>query len=306
MLSRIKLPVFGGALWTQLNQWFTNFFVDIDKRHYEMDSATISPDSEEGRLRANATTIVKQAFVDMGFKGPVDVIFEKQYFTSPLTTAAVSVYTHNMKRSALVAVGLGKAKNGLTLPNLSENLYAIGGHEAVHATHYHQNIEHFASAALVMSMIKPIIKHRMWWAVPYLFGMWNFNKYLFTPFISRIMEKDADITSAKQLKTANISADFFADYVSLQYSMPLEDHSLLKLFELKSKIKDHPSYSRYTYTHPPTLDRAIYLKQLDINQMPTFFQSDAFIRIKEELATANKKRLIIFNTNNKSSRRPGI
>lgn len=186
------------------------------------------------------------------------------YTNQPLSNNMSCIWTPSVyNKTAIVSMGMG------ALFNTHEEIYAMAGHEAIHALHNHIAIKSFVSGfSLVAShniIMSTLLKHSNNLRFSFnplkiasIAGSVGITRYIVSPIISRLLEKDADITSAKKLGTANHQISNLQKQKDIEFNIPWS-------------------------SHPTHKTRINYLSKLDVSRTSLLFKSKAYQQIKDEI-----------------------
>jgi hypothetical protein len=171
---------------------------------------------------------IKQAFQDCGFTGPVIVHFDEKY---SFNYSVATMYNKKLKLTAHVFTGPAEIGRD------PATIYAIAGHEAIHAINRHKDLRIFmTSLYLGMFIAAPIsIKAVMMLA-------FKPTKKLF----ERIQERDADTLSTKKLGTTYELYNYFSSMRGLDEKT--RQPSILDniiLASLPEMLSSHPHDDRF-------------------------------------------------------------
>lgn len=198
----------------------------------------------------HTTAIMRQAFADLGFKGFVYVEYKDG---EGFNAAAQPFYTWrngSFEKAARVLVHC--PRNIRRLKSMDQEIYAAGGHEAIHILHSHHLIQSVTIGLSAALMLRFAVMQLNFLPVGLIIANAIINK-----FISHLEEIDADCSSAIQLKTAEILSAMF-------------------------KGTEITIVSLFTSTHPPDSLRRFYLSYLKTSEQPLFFQTKEFKHIQDE------------------------
>lgn len=195
-------------------------------------SSPLENEEEDCTIQLEAArSIILEAFKDAGFKGPVQVVFKPVKHEADICYADEISYINQYKRNVLIEFEY----NQNDLKNFSR-LYAIAGHEAIHASHHHhlpplclQGFVYGCTAFSIFQLLLQLGSLRDFSSIyspEFLFksgvGCLNFFAgcliassllpNIIIPAIDRALEKDADISSAKKLGTRDSLIEFFLDH----------------------------------------------------------------------------------------------
>ncbi|MBA4695834.1 MAG: M48 family metalloprotease [Legionella sp.] len=239
--KRFKLVSSLGFLFTgiianySLNDWLKN---ELDIASKENDPLSVK---DKQRIM-----IIEQAFRDLGFKGPLDVLLKEG-----LSYRAVT-YISPQGCAAVVGAPLDR-----DYPLSDEDLYAIAGHEAAHVLHNHGLLQQMLILAILSSAS----------------GVLSLGALLLLcrP-VSQLCEADADITSAIKLNTAKT-------LIKLMDGEEFRAHN-----DFNTPLSKN--IARFFSTHPLTDTRINYLSPFVTDAPLPLFKSERYHQILEERAQA--------------------
>jgi Zn-dependent protease with chaperone function len=181
----------------------------------------------------HASRVVTQAYRDIGFNNPVYI-----HFGSGDSTQTFNSFDKDYKRSAFVFVNVSYISS-------DHELYAVAGHEAVHALD-----EHCMKRALIKGVLLSASCSSFLLINSFSFLV-SIPMYCYsTMYISRYFEKKADITSAEKLGTANGLIQFLLQRESIESDFNLSsDPSLKERIEYVERyhLSSHPSHKERSY-----------------------------------------------------------
>lgn len=198
-----------GGIYTPCNHMFKS-----DEINYGMRYVEIWPLFDLQALRASL--IIKQAFEDCGVKDPIQVnVFYREWCDLP-NASVTSYYDKRFQRRVQIKLILPMITSySPRTPVVPDGeLYAVGGHEAIHHLHRHTQIIPFITgfnygiiaASTFISYPSFLVRAisvfcQLLFILPYA-DKFILRKIDYKPLI-RLMELDADISSARKLGTGN-------------------------------------------------------------------------------------------------------
>lgn len=220
--------------------------------------------ADEQTRRVHMVSTLHQAYRDVGCESPIYVVFNKR--PGQFNVENINFLSH-FQNNVLVNVYYSEPSEISSI----HNNYAIGGHEAVHAKHMHDRL-YAATMGIGYTMINTYFKsfasmRGVYYVFPSIVSLW-LASHVVQPVISRLCERDADISSAAKLGTAE------------QLSCAL--------------IGSHPFSSRFeewTGDHPTLKTRLKYLQKLNPQQPSMFFSSKLYLDMKKQQEQLELKRL---------------
>lgn len=259
ILTALRKAAQGGVITGVFGSLLNEIIYNIDTRN------TLNKSDINKKKYAAISIAISQSFQDVGFKGPVYVIFKKFPDWNP--NVYVKPLIKDWQRSALVTVDPRFLKNKTEI-----NMYALAGPLAINILHEHKLLNNFANGFLVgfamtLFTLSEFTPARLGLLCAYM----AIHKWTIDPSIGRLKIRDADMTSAKKLGTSDLLVGNFlnvgAYYAKTLPVEKLEEHK----FNYSQKYSERPQ-SLYDYlkklspTHPSLLERCIYLKKSWISQ----------------------------------------
>ncbi|MBA4695833.1 MAG: hypothetical protein H2069_00410 [Legionella sp.] len=186
--------------------------------------------------------IIQQALSDLEFNGPVHVVFANQFastmFFSSKGCSAV-VYTPPTDDD----------------PRSDESLYSSAGHEGGHVIHYHAFLKRITVLAMIYGIRSPSSAILL--------------PLLLLGSVSRLFERDADLTPARKINTAKYYVEYFSEkFLPFEQSYTPRQRAMMRLLG----------------PHPMVQARIDYLKPLITNDPLPLFKSERYHQILKERA----------------------
>lgn len=243
---------------------------DLNSEYREIAKKAETAEAKLSALRmAHVTTIIQQAFKDMGYDGELLFSFKEiEGYKSPAVVLMMPIYYQDKK---MVEIFLS--------PNIhlvaDREIYAIAGHEAAHIVRHHVLYKSIADGTLFASLFlaalmyantlaqrgqAELLKVKSGFNLGFLIAIFAAQFKVAQSLLSQRVEQDADIYSAEKLGTARALSDFFS-----RSSQPDSENVVEDLLA----------------SHPPLKKRCEYLKPLT-NQKPLLITSEKYKELRKE------------------------